>query len=213
MRQGRDNFELCPVIGRYLLSVFFLSNLLWGQEVPSNESTTAKSPLRVGKVNIQSLFRDYRKTLLAEQEIGVARADIQKESQLAQNQILERRRIVEKRLLSIREGKASDELIAEMRRELPIYNQELKRAEAAKNAEREQATKKLNQQMMGRMAGILKEIIELVAQRAETEGYDLVIDISGKNSNQMLPILYTRDAVDLTEMMKKELSKGRERSR
>ena len=51
----------------------------------------------------------------------------------------------------------------------------------------------------------MKEIVNLTAKKAEAEGFDMVIDISGTNSSQVAPILFAKDAVDFTPLMEKEL--------
>lgn len=214
MRQRRDNFELWAVSSRAILLLVSLAFLpLQAQESPTREKKSAQSDFKVAVVDIQSLFRSYRKTLMAEREIDLARAEIQKQSQLATNEIQTRKRIVEKRVFEIRKGEASEAEIADFQRELPILNRELKIAEEEKQTERNLANQKLNQQMVRRMEGILDEIVELTAAKADAEGFDLVVDSSGTNSNQVAPLLFIKDAIDLTEMMKKELSKPASGSR
>ena len=58
------------------------------------------------------------------------------------------------------------------------------------------------------MAGLVNEVVVLTARKAEEAGYDLVLDSSGMNSNQVLPVLFSKDAVDITEWIRKELNKS-----
>ena len=161
--------------------------------------------MKVATVDIQKLFQGYRKTLVAEREIDIARAEIQRKSQSATNEIQVRRRLAEQRIFEVRNGSASEEEIADLQRELPIITRDLKMAEVEKRKERDAANQQLNQQMVRRMAGILQEIVDLTAKKAESEGLDMVIDISGANTNQVPPVLFVKDALDLTPLMAKEL--------
>ena len=190
-----------------------VSSLAFGQEAPSRGEVSSEAPMKVATVNIQKLFQAYRKTLVAEREIDLARANIQKKSQLAANEIQMRRAGTEARIFQVRNGTASAEEVADLRRELPLVYRELKMAEQEKLKERAAANQQLNEQMIRRMAGILEEIVELTAKKAESEGFDLVIDISGGNSNQVPPVLFAKDAVDFTPVMEKELSKSSDSKR
>lgn len=198
-------------------TIFSLMSLAWlplaAQEAPSDLQTGGRVDFKIAVVDIQSLFKNYRKTLLAEREIDLARAEIQKKSQLATNEIQARRQVIEQRIARARRGEVSEAQMAEYRREFPILRRELQIAQKEKESERDQANQKLNQQMMRRMAGILEEIAELTAKKAEAEGFDLVIDSSGSTSSQVAPMLFARDAVDLTDLMGKELSKTKSEGR
>lgn len=178
------------------------------QEGGGTKAAATSDALKVAVVDIQSLFQSYRKTIAAEREIDLARAEIQKNSQLATNEIQERRRMIEKRVFQFRNGELSEKEQAAVRRELPILSRELQMAEEKKLKERDLANQNLNRQMVRRMNGILEELVQLTAKRAEAEGFDLVIDSSGNNSTQLPPILFAKDATDITAMMRKELSKS-----
>lgn len=214
MRRRCGNFELWFVSFRFLVGVFlFVAVPAFCQEPPSLGNEGRSAALKVATVDIQKLFQGYRKTLVAEREIDLARAEIQKVSQIATNEIQVRRRRAEERIFKVRQGKASKAEIDNIQREFPIIRRELQMAEREKQQERDSANQKLNQQMVRRMSGILEEIVELTAEKAESEGFDMVIDISGGNSNQVPPMLFAKDATDLTSLMEKELSNSGERER
>ena len=161
---------------------------------------------KVATVDIQELFKYHQKTINAEREINAARADIQKNNQAASNE-LQRREINLKKLdAAVKSGKLSQEDESRARREAPFLYRELKKLEENKARAQSSANEKLNLQMMLRMRGILEEITSLTKKYAEDEGYDLVIDESGKNSSQVSPILFIKGAVDITPEMKIKLS-------
>lgn len=185
--------------------ILFVAFPVAAQEAPSRDDDSQSTEFRVATVDIQGLFKNYRKTLVAEREIDLARAEIQKTSQLSTNEIQTRQRAASKKIAALQKGEISDAEAENLKRELPLLRRELQLAEHAKKQERDSANQKLNQQMIRRMAGILEEIVELTAKRAEAEGFDMVIDSSGDNSSQVPPMLFVRNATDITEMMRKEL--------
>ena len=197
----------------FLSLLVLISPVTFGQEAPSRGGVKREPAMKVATVNIQQLFQGYRKTLVAEREIDLARADIQQKNQLATNELTERRRITEERIFEVRNGTASAQEITDLERELPLIQREISMAEREKRKESDIANQKLNTQMVRRMTGILEEIVELTAKKAEAEGYDMVIDISGDNSNQVPPILFAKDAVDFTPLMEKELGNRKDDKR
>ena len=66
----------------------------------------------------------------------------------------------------------------------------------------------LNQKMILRMKGILKEIRRVIQRKADQDGFDYVFDVEGLNSSQVPFVLYAKDAVDITPMIREELEKG-----
>ena len=132
------------LVFRLLASLFFLSSFLtFGQEAPSRGEETRAATMKVATVNIQKLFQGYRKTLSAEREIDLARAEIQRKSQLATNAIQAKRSGAEERVFRVRNGNASEEEIADLQRELPLITREIKMSEAEKRRERDLANEKL----------------------------------------------------------------------
>ncbi|MDC0315096.1 hypothetical protein OAL62_01750, partial [bacterium] len=72
-----------------------------------------------------------------------------------------------------------------------------------------QANSRLDQQMKGKMGGILKEISELVNQNAEAENFTIVFEKAGINTNQVTPLLYGKGLIDITAALMVELNKDR----
>lgn len=163
---------------------------------------------RVAKVDIQELFKGYQKTLTAQLEINSARAEIQKKSQLSSNEIQERRRKLLSMDASLKSGELNEKQVSLIQTEGPILLRELRVMEEQKQQERDLANQTLNQQMVHRMKGILEEITILTQKYAENAGFDLVIDCSGKNTSQVVPVLFIKDVEDITPLLKKELSKS-----
>lgn len=190
----------------FVCATLLLASLVFAQEPGSAEGPAESSEFKVALVDLQSLCGSYRKTVNTQREIDLVRAEIQKQSQLFSNEIQRRRDSLDERVLEMRKGNASQEEIDQLRREFPVLVRELQIAHKQKQKKRTEANQALNKQMVRRMSGIMEEIVSLIAQKAENEGYDLVIDSSGKSVNQVAPILFIKGAVDLTEEIRRELS-------
>lgn len=177
------------------------------------QAESAATSFKTATVDIQALFRDYHKTQIAQREINVARAEIQKKSQLSTNEIQERRRKLLSMEASLNSGELDEAQVRSIQTEGPILLRELRMMEEQKQKEYDLANQNLNQQMVRRMSGILEEITILTQKYADESGFDLVVDRSGKNSSQVIPILFIKGAEDITPLMKKELSKSSSGSR
>ena len=171
------------------------------------------SSFKVAVIDMQSLVKGYRKTLVAEQEVDLKRAEIQKKNQLATNHVLNLKKKIEDRLYQARLGNSSDEEVATLHAEMPILRRELQVADNQREKARIEENTTLNQQMIRRMSAILEELVGLTAKKAEEMGFDIVIDISGTTTNQVAPILFAKNATDITDLMRKELSKSRSSQR
>lgn len=69
------------------------------------------------------------------------------------------------------------------------------------------ANKELDNQMRGKMRGILEEIRGLVTQYAKKENFAIVFDKSGTNTNQVLSLIYGKNMTDITAVVRQQLNK------
>lgn len=171
-----------------------------GQEVPEEKPKTAI-------VNIQELFRDYYKTDEAEEQINIERARIQKEN----NVLMQRIRTLDESLRELTQSLQAEGLELEKRkmleREAGLRFQEREMLERQRSLTIQAQHRDLNQKMIARMKGILKEIRGIIVDRADGAGFDFVFDVEGLNSSQVPFVLYAKDAVDITPMIREELRK------
>ena len=58
------------------------------------------------------------------------------------------------------------------------------------------------------MKGILEEIRAKVQKHAEAEGYDYVVDKTGKSTSMVPILLYTKDATDITDVLLTTINEG-----
>lgn len=174
---------------------------LWGQEA-------GQAKPKAALVNIQELFREYHKSIEAEQQVNIERARIQKEN----NDMRQRIRTLDGALKEINRLMNSDTGMADQKRkslarEGGLLFQEREALERQRKQVVQSEHQELNRRMMARMKGILKEIREIVVAYADRSGFDYVFDSVGLNTSQVPFVLYAKDATDITPMILKELNK------
>lgn len=162
---------------------------------------------RTAVVNIQELFRKYYKTEQAQKLINQERARIQKD----QNEVMSR-------LRSLDEGLRQLEVRLQKKDLLPLDKESLEQQHGIKQRERlalEQQGmeairtrhQELNTKMVKRMESILREIRQIVGDRAEKTGFDLVFDMDGLTTAQVPVLIFAKEATDITPMILQELNK------
>jgi Skp family chaperone for outer membrane proteins len=162
---------------------------------------------KIGIVDVDRVFKEYKKTKEAEAKLNEARNAAKKEYD-------DRAEGYKKALEEI--NKLNGQLDA------PALTAEAKAAKAkerddkiakVKNMEREitefrqTREQQLQQQMVRLREVLLKEIMEVVTEREKARGLDLVIDKSGASTNGFSPILFSPESMDFTTEVITELNK------
>jgi len=189
------------ILGVLSVMMVVLTPVLWGQGAPQAKPKAAL-------VDIQELFREYHKSIEAEKQINIERARIQKEN----NDMRQRIRLLDTTLREINRTMRSGEELTERKRkslmrEAGLLFQEREGLDRQRKQVVQSQHQELNRRMIGRMKAILKEIREIVVEKAERGGYDYVFDSAGLNTSQVPFVLYAKDATDITPMILKELNK------
>ena len=174
-------------------------------------STIMASELKIAVVDADLLFQKYYKTKIVDaslkQQMQVYKAWLKKlnSSQVklqgefkilrddAQNIALDAAERERKRLKAMRKYQQ----MREKKVEIEQYS-----SEKMRQFKQLEAKKRLN---------ILNDIKKAVASRAVMEGYTLVIDRSGKTLNGISSILYHQASMDITQVILKDLNRGREK--
>ena len=196
---GREAMNRVLVVTSMLMAILMPG--LWGQEA-------GQAKPKAALVNIQELFREYYKSIEAEQQVNIERARIQKEN----NDMRQRIRTLDAALKEINRLMSADsEMPDQKRKSLAREGGMLFQEREALERQRKQVVQsqhqELNRRMMARMKGILREIREIVVDYADRSGYDYVFDSAGLNTSQVPFVLYAKDATDITPMILKELNK------
>ncbi len=164
------------------------------------------APQRTAVVDLEKVFKEYYKSKIAEgairQQAEIFRAYLLK----LQDQI----RQLETECNTARD-KAQNLALEESARTAAAETLRSKTRElAAKRAEAEQYATERNRQMrefeQQKRQDILADIRAEIRRRALAEGYDFVLDSSGKTMNDVPTVLYCNPAVDLTEEVLKTLN-------
>ncbi len=166
-------------------------------------------PYKAGVVNVQEVFKSYYKTVETQADIDQERARIKKEDNDAKAKLKELQGNVQRIHEQTRaEGLPEEEvkrLVLE-RNKLSSHHQGLDRE---RDARFKQANAGLDRQMRGKMRGILEEIKAVVTQHAEKENFTIIFEKAGTNTNQVTPMLYGKDLIDITAVLMVELNKNR----
>ncbi|MDE0859537.1 MAG: OmpH family outer membrane protein [Akkermansiaceae bacterium] len=188
-----------------------LTNLIFALVLLFSASLVAQEKpmeFKAGVVDLQKIFKSYYKTAETQIDIDQERARIQKEN----NEGLAQLKEIETKLEELTErsrveGLAEIELIPLLRERQDVSTY-YERLQAEREACYGQANNRFDQQMNGKMSGLLKEIHKLVEAHA-AEGFTIIFEKSGTNPNQVAPLFYGKGLIDITNPLMVELNKER----
>lgn len=186
-----------------LILIFFL---IFSVSGAAQDSSASSLKLRVAKIDMQTVFASYSKTLQAAQEVANERAFISKQSQLVGDEITKLQETRSEMQLALESRTLPSEEREQIQREDPILQHDISRLIQKQKSEWEQANARLNQQMMQRMERILASLRESAVTFAKVQDFHLLFDSSGTNTSQVVPILFAKGVVDLTEAFAKSLA-------
>jgi outer membrane protein len=158
----------------------------------------AQGTLKIGTVDMQRAFKEYNKTKEAEAEINDAKNAARKEYdgraedyKKALDEINNLNKQLESPALSAdkktQTAKERDDKIAK------IKNMEREISDFRQTRERQ-----LQEQLMRRREGIVKEITDVVMEKVKASNLDLVFDKSGMSINGVPVLMYSHDNIDFT---------------
>lgn len=171
-------------------------------------ASPAHAQLKVGIVDMTTVFSSYYKTKDAESKINAQRADAKKDLDTrldvlkkSMEEINKLNQDIEKQELS-KEGKEKaakqrDEKIAEARnldREITEY--------------RQTKEKGLQEQYLRMRKDLVDDIMVTVNEKVKTAGYDLVLDKSGLSLAQIPTVLFSRPDMDFSNDIITALNKN-----
>jgi len=168
----------------------------------------ARAELNVGTVDMNRIFKEYRKTKEAEAKLNDAKDAAKKEFD-------ERADAYKKELEEINKLNAQLEapaLTAEAKTQKAKQRDE--KIAAVKNMEREinefrqTREEQLQQQLQRLQENLIKEITAVVLEQAKTKNLDLVFDASGASLNRFSPILFSKERADFTAEVINALNKA-----
>ncbi|MEM6910866.1 MAG: OmpH family outer membrane protein [Verrucomicrobiota bacterium] len=169
-------------------------------------SLQAAEDMKIGIVDMQSIFSQFYRTQEAETDVNEQRSVIKKE--------VDERRARQRELIQKAENlkKLIDEpsTTEDFRKaKFQEYNGLLNELRALEKETQEYIVRKQRQiadSSQRTVKGIFEEISELVESVAKEDGYDLVFDKSGLSQNRIPFLLYSKDAVDFSQKIVDKLN-------
>ena len=173
---------------------------------------TASAQVQSGRmvtVDLNKVFNDYYKTPVASQKLKDTAEQYNKEHD---EMVAQYRKQVDE-LNKLREEQDKTEYSSEVREQKKKAFQE-KLAETQKTQReieefRNSHRQILEQQQQRMRSGIVKEITDVINKEARDAGYSFVFDKSGNSLNQIPVLIYSQDAVEITEDIIKILNKNK----
>ncbi len=186
------------------LNLLYVSLLLWGGI--GCGMVSAANP-NMATVDMQKLFKEYHRTVSAQKRFNTEYARIQKDINERVEVMNRMRRTLQTIAGQLKQEGLSDAEKRLKQREGQLVAQEIKMVEQDIKIYSKQEKQRVAQLKAASMQGIMKEIQQKVEVHAKMQGFDMVFDKSGKNTNQVSFFLYLKHAKDITANMLKNLNK------
>jgi Skp family chaperone for outer membrane proteins len=168
---------------------------------------SAHAQLKVGTIDMKSLFDNYSKTKEEERVIGEARAQAKKEV----DERIAALKSAEADLRKLQEEANKKELSPSAKAEKGKQLNEKVKAFSEKQREvqefQQTRQRQLTEQAMRSRNQIVEEINKVISERVRVAGYDLVLDKSGTSLNSVGVLVYSKDSFDFTAAVAAELNK------
>lgn len=166
----------------------------------------APPPQRIATVDLEKIFREFYKSKIAE-------GAIKQQAEIYRGYLLrlqEQIRILENELNVARDSAQNLALDDSTRDKAATTMRQKEQQITAKRTEAEQYATDRNRKMrefeLQKRREIIDEIRSEIKRRGVAEGYDFVLDLSGRTMNDVSPILYAAPGCDLTDEVLKTLN-------
>jgi outer membrane protein len=170
-------------------------------------SVEMRAQVKIGTVDVNRIFKEYKKTKEADAKLNDAKNAAKKEYD-------ERAESYKKALDEINKlAQQLDSPAVNADKKTSLAKERDEKIAQIKNMEREitefrQTREQQLQQLMTRMReALVKEIMDVVTERGHVRGLDLVLDKSGASASGFSPILFSPDTMDFTTDVMTELTK------
>lgn len=164
--------------------------------------------LKLAVVDMEKIFREYYKSKVAEEAIK-AQAEIYRNYVVKLN--TEATKLTEQYKVAL-DGSQNIALSENERKKHAAETERLEREIKMKVAEREDYATGKNRQMqeleLKKRNEVVEDIRNEVKRRSAAEGYDLVLDISGKTLNDIATVVHYNANMDITKEIITELNRS-----
>lgn len=169
---------------------------------------TAAEGTRIATVNLEKAFNGYYKTKIIDQDFTeqskVYRNYIARQAEQLRKSELDFRKKLDASLnaaLAPAERKRRQEEVQSMERDLKMRRAELEQYAADRAKALQESARKERKK-------VIEEIRAEIRRRAAIEGYALVLDLSALSTNETNVVLYSIDALDITDKVLSELNRS-----
>ncbi len=162
--------------------------------------------LKFATVDLDRVFTAHPKTQAAEAELKKAEEAIE----IDMERVVAEGRALEEEVVRLREQARSPMLSEEARQQRRAEAEdkitELQEFQLRARRTQETRLKQLRDSVMASRQGIVDELLELVADFAKAEGYDLIVDRSGMTMNMVPVAVFSSDRLDVTDQLIERLN-------
>ncbi|MEY2598130.1 MAG: hypothetical protein RLZZ244_1441 [Verrucomicrobiota bacterium] len=171
---------------------------------------SAQADIKVGTIDMKSVFDSYYKTKEAEAKINEARMQAKKE--LDERLDTFNKAQEEARKLNEEAGKPelAEKAKAEKAKALNEKLQALGGLQREIQEFQQTREKQLNEQSLRSRNSLLEEINKVIDVKVKSGGYDIVLDKSGQSLNAVGVLIFSKDSFDFTNEIVAELNKGKD---
>jgi Skp family chaperone for outer membrane proteins len=171
------------------------------------ESTQAQQALKVGIVDMKRVFGEYYKTKDSEKSVNDGKEAAKKQLDDRSGRLRELMKKYEESKKLATDPGISEELRAQKAKESEEIESQAKSLEREIQEFRQRREAQLSEQIGRMRKGIVDEILVLVEKFGKEQAYDLVLDKSSMGANGVPFLLFSKDAVDFSDDVVKELNK------
>lgn len=171
-------------------------------------STVRAQELKVGIVDMNRVFAEYYKTKDAEKRVNDDKSTAKKEldERAARYRDLmqkwnDKQKMITDKLLN-------EELRQQSQKEAATIGSEIKSLERDMDEFKRRRESQLQDQVQRMRKGLLEDIRSRVEDKAKRDNFDIIFDKSGKSPIGVNFLLFSKDGVDITEDVLKELNKN-----
>src|SRR5256886_11660515 len=175
---------------------FLLLTVVLALALPA--ATYAQGTLKVGTVDMNRAFKEFNKTKDSEKKINDAKDAAKKEYDDRAENYKKALDEINKLNQQLDSPALSQDKKTSMAKERDEKIANIKNMEREINDFRQTRERQLQEQAMRMRENLVKEISDVIMERVETSGYDLVFDKSGQSTNFIAVLMYSKDSMDFT---------------
>ncbi len=171
-------------------------------------SGSALAQGRIATIDLSKVFDLYWKKKPAEERLDAMKKDIQKEQQNMMDELKRGKADYDANLAAANDQALSPEERDKRKKAADDNLKKLREQDDALKTYMQNADSRLRDQIRRMLSDILKEIQAVIAAKAKTSGFSMVIDTTAQSAAATPVILYSNNENDITEPVLLELNRN-----